>query len=260
MSKFLDRLEQVTQGTPPPMGFGARRGQKTPGMAFVGLVSEAYAEGISLLADLGADAILFSDAKDPQSVKESAQTLGSGTPWGSRVSSLSEEEAQAFQEGGCDLMAFSLPGTSLAAVASEEMARILCVDPGIETDRIGALDALPVDVLLLSMSGLSAPWTLEDLASIARISHRVDKYILVEVSQIPGAKELEALRNTGVQGLVVDVGKVDSERLSELKQALLNMPRQRPVRREKAAALLPRSAFSLGSREPEPEPEPEEDE
>ena len=253
MSKFLDRLEQITQGAPPPMGFMAPRGQKTPGMALVGLVSESYSEGISLLGDLCPDAILISDAKDAQSVKVSSQPLGSGTPWGSRVSSLSEQEAQAYEEGGCDLLAFSLPGTSLAAVASEEMARILCVDPDIETDQIRVLDALPVDALLLSMSGLSAPWTLEDLASIARVSHRVDKYILLEVSQIPGAKELEALRNTGVHGLVVDVGKVDSQRLSELKQALLDMPRQRPVRKEKAAALLPRSAFSLGSREPEPE-------
>ena len=260
MSKFLDRLEQITQGTPPPMGFKAPRGQKTPGMAFVGLVSEASAEGISLLGDLGPDAILISDAKDTQSVKKSTQTLGSGIPWGSRVSSLSEEEAQALEEGGCDLLAFSLPRTSLAAVASEEMARILCVDPDIETDRIGALNALPVDILLLSMSGVSAPWTLEDLASIARISHRIDKYILLEVSQIPGAKELEALRDTGVNGLVVDVGKVDSQSLSELKQVLLDMPRQRPVRKERPAALLPRSVFSVGGQEPEPEPEPDEDE
>jgi hypothetical protein len=258
MSKFLDRLEEITQGTPPPMGFGAPRGQKTPGMAFVGLVSESYSEGIRLLGDLGPDAILISGTKDPQSDKELTEAIGSGTPWGSRVSSLTEEEAQSFEAGGCDILAFSLSGTSLAAVASEEMTRVLCVDPDIETDRIGPLDALPVDVLLLSMSGISAPWTLEDLASIARIRHRVNKYILLELSEVPGAKELETLRNTGVHGLVVDVGKVNPEKLAELKQALLDMPRQRPSRKEKAAALLPRSAFSLGGRERDPEPEEDE--
>ena len=259
MSKFLDRLEQIAQGAPPPMGFGAPRGQKTPGMALVGLVSEAYAEAISLLGDLGPDAVLIAGAKDPQSVKESTQTLRSGIPWGSRVSSLSEEDAQAFEEGGCDLLAFSLSGTSLAAVSSEEMARILCVQPDIETDQLRAVADLPIDALLLSMPSLSAAWTLEDLASISRVSHRVDKYVLLEVSKIPGPKELEALRNTRVHGLVVDVGKTDSQSLRELKQALLDMPRQRPARRERPVALLPRSAFSVGPQQPEPEEEEEEE-
>ena len=260
MSKFLERLEQISRGAPTPLGFGAPRARKTPGMAMVGLVSGAHAEGIGLLAGLGPDAALVSGVDDPPALKKLTQSLGSETPWGARVSSLSEEEARAYEEGGCDLLAFSLRGTSVAAVGSEEMARILCVDPDIEADQLRAVDALPVDVLLLSVPGLSASWTLEDLAVVARVSRRVDKHILLEVSQPPGAKELEALRNTGVNGLVVDVGTVDSASLAELKAALLDMPRQRFPRKERAAALLPSSAFFPGNAPAKEEPEPEEDE
>ena len=259
MSKFLDRLEQIIEGVQPPIGFGAPRGQKMPGMALVGLASASYAEGIGLLGELGPDAVLVSGAKDLLSIKDATQPLDSDIPWGTRVSALSEDDAQALEEGGCDLLAFSLAGTSLAAVASEKMARILSVESDIETDQLRAVAALPIDAVLLSMPNLSAPWTLEDLASIARVSHQVNQYLLLEVSQIPGPKELEALRNTGVQGLIVDIERVDSQSLTGLKQALLDMPRQRPPRSQKPAALLSRSAFSFGTTEPQPEVEEEDD-
>ncbi len=261
MSKFLDRLEQITEGAPPPMGFRAPRGRKTPGMALVGQVSGADSEGVSALADLEPDAVLISGAINA-AAKESAQALKDGASWGVRAPALSQEDAQGLEEEGCDLLAFSLAGTPLAAVTSEEMARVLCLDRDIDSEQLRAVDTLPVDVLLLSGFDVSGAWTLEDLLALARISSRVGKYILLDISQTPAAKELEALRNTGVNGLVADVGTFDSQGLAELKQALLDMPRQKPPRRERAAAILSRSAFSLEQRDaqPEPEPEPEEEE
>ena len=51
------------------------------------------------------------------------------------------------------------------------------------------------------MTQVSGPWTLKDLATLGSISRRVDKYVLVEVSQPPGKKDLEALRDMGGPGL-----------------------------------------------------------
>ncbi len=79
------------------------------------------------------------------------------------------------------------------------------------------------------------------------ISRRAgDKYILVEVSQPPDGKELEALRDIGVHGLVVDVAHVTSEALAGLKKGLLEMPRQRPGRKVRRDAIVPGSAFLPG--------------
>ena len=260
MSKFLDRLEQITQGVSAPMGFGAPRAKKTPGMALVGLVSGSGSKAINQLMELGPDAVLVSGAKDPPAAKKLAQPLGSAIPWGARVSALSEEDARDFEEGGCDILAFSLQGTSVAAVGSEELARVLCVETDIETEQLRAVDALPIDILLLSMPSMSESWTLEDLATIARVSQRVDKYVLVEVTNPPGPKELEALRNAGVNGLGVDVRKVDAQRLSQLKQELLDMPRQRPGKKERVTAIVPGSSFTTASTEPEPDEEDDDDE
>ena len=243
MSKFLDRLERISQGAPAPMGFGTPRAQKIPGMALVGLVSGDYAAGIGALTELAPDAALISIADGLPPLSELGASVGEAIPWGLCVSSLTEEEAHTYEDGGSDLLAFSLEGTPVSALASDGMARILCIEPSIQIEQLRTIDALPIDVVLLSMPGISAPWTLADLATIAGISQRVDKYLLVEVSQLPGAKDLEAIREVGVQALVVDVGAVSAESLAELKAALLEMPRQRPVNKGRAAAILPSSVF-----------------
>ncbi len=251
MSKFLDRLEQINLGASAALGFGVSRTQRPPGMALVGLVSGGHAKGVKTLAGLGPDAALVSGLDDPAAVQELAKGLDGETPWGTRLPSLNEEEAQALEEGGCDMVALSLQGTTVAAAASENMAKLLCVEIDVDPDQLPAIGALPVDALLLPMGGVATPWTLQDLAAVAKISRRVSQYILVEVSQPPSQKELEALRNVGVHGLVVDVAGMKAKELASLKEALQEMPRQKSERRDRPAAVVPTSAFP-GGFSPEP--------
>ncbi len=246
MSKLLDRMEQINLGASPAMGFGVSRTQKPPGMALVGLVSSGHAKGIKALAKLGPDGVIVSGLDDTSAVEELAKALDGETPWGARLPSLNEEQAQALEKGGGDLVAFAMQGTSVTAVASENMARLLCIEMDVDPEQLPAIGALPVDALVLPMGGVAAPWTLQELASISKISRRVSQYILVEVSQPPGPKELEALRNVGTHGLVVDTAAVSAKQLAELKTALQEMPRQRSERRDRAAAVLPTSAFPGG--------------
>ena len=260
MNKFLDRLERINSGTTTPLGFGSVNLPKTAEMALVALVSGNYAAGMKAQAKLSPDATLFSGADGPPSMKDMGRWVGEKIPWGVRVSSLSEADAGSYESGGCTLLAFGLEGTSVAAVASDDIARVLCIDPGIDSTQLRIIGALPVDVLLLSMNHLAGPWTLQDLAVVADVCSRVNKYILVEVPQPPGAKDLEALRNLGVHGLVLDVGEVGAKGLSDLHAALLDMPRQRSRRRERTTALIPGSAFSVPDEPEQGGEEPEEDE
>ena len=256
MSKFLDRLERISLSAPAPIGFGVSRAEKTPGMALVALVSRDHASGCGAIAGLAPDAVLLGSVDGPEFIKELDSDLPS-VPWGVRSGQLTDESAQAYRESGCDLLAFSLEGTPVSAVSSDEIARVLCLDLDADERQLRSIDSLPVDVLLLSLTGRAAPWTLADLASIAAISRRVNKYVLVEVAAPPGKKDLEAIRKAGVHGLVLDVGAVPAESLTELKESLLDMPRPRPGRRERATAIIPASVFPSGQG-PAPE-DPDED-
>lgn len=256
MSRFLDRMERISSGAAGPIGFGTAPREKLPGLALVAQVSGNDPAAISVVAQLLPDAVLFTGLDGPADLKELDQALAS-VPWGARLSSLNEEEARAYREGGCDLLAFSLPGTSVAAVATEDLGRILCVDPPLEEGDLRAIDSLPIDGLLLSAKSVSGSWTLRDLATVAAISRRSTKLILVEATQPPSPPELEALRNAGVRGLVVDLSANSPEALAQLKTALLEMPRRRPSRRDRPAAILPGFTQSL---EPAPHHEEEEEE
>jgi hypothetical protein len=257
MSKFLDFLSRIREGASTPLGFGATRGEKLPGMALVGLVSGDHAKGVGVAAEVGADAMIIAGVDGPDGVKTLAASFPA-KPWGARVSSLGAGEAQSYEDGGSDLLVFNLEGTAASALASQDIARILSVDPGIEEHRLRAVASLPVDAFLLPMTGVSSAWTLQDLATVGAISRRVDKYTLVEVSQPPGKQDLEALRDIGINGLVLDVGAVSTESLKELRADLLEMPRARSGRRERSRAILPGSVYAAAptpSREDDDEEE-----
>ena len=112
---------------------------------------------------------------------------------------------------------------------------------------------------MVDMQDHSGDWTLADIAAVAGVSRRVDKYVLLRLSQPPEKDDLEAIRNVGVQGLVLNVGAVSPESLQELKANLLEMPRQRPRRRDRSSATVPTSVFPSGRRNPDPEPDDDDD-
>ncbi|PKB66451.1 MAG: hypothetical protein BZY81_07275 [SAR202 cluster bacterium Io17-Chloro-G4] len=259
MSKFIERLDHIREGAPAAMGFGVQRVQKAPGMALLAIVSGSDATALQQVADLKPEGALVSGVDDPAKLKEACAPLGEDIPWGSSVTALSENDVAAYEKEGCDLLAFALSGTSLAAAGSEEVARILRIDTAMDPEQLRVIDALPVDVLLINGPSSSSQWSLEDLVTVAGVTRRVNKYVIVETSQLPGAKELEALRDAGVNGLAVDVASVTAKKLTELKSALVDMPRQRPNRRDRNMAILPRSAFPSGSSSEPEEPEPDED-
>jgi hypothetical protein len=227
-------------------------------MALVVLVSSGHKAGCQVVASVAPEAALLSGAKDIQALKKLESVL-SAVPWGIRSDALSEEAAQECQDAGCDLVAFTLQDTAVSALASDDMARILCLDSGIDERQLRAIEPLPVDVILINVAAQTGPWTLDDLTAVTAISSRVGKYILVQVSRAPEKKELEALRNAGVHGLVLDVSTVSSEALTDLKTALQAMPRPQPRRRDRGRAILPASAFPQSEVPSEPEPDDDDD-
>lgn len=260
MSKFLDNMERITLAGPGGMGFGATRTGKTPGLALIGLVSGSYAKGLGTVSKLGLDAALLAGIENAAGLKRIEKSLPS-VPWGVTTSALTEGSAQDFRDGGCDLLAFSLENTAASALSTDDAARILYVDADIEERELRAIAALPLDALILPMKEISGPWNLADLASVASISRRVDKYILVEVASPPSATDLEALRNAGVDGLVLDVAAVGPDELEKLKSATLEMPRQRSTGRGRSSAIVPSSVFpsDAGPRREEEEEEDDDD-
>jgi len=256
MSKFLDSLEKISVSAPAPLGFGVRREQRPPGMALIVQISSDHASGCAGISDLSPEAVLLSGIDDLAALKKIAPGLPS-IPWGLSPGTITEDSVNGFKEAGCDMLAFGLADTPVSAINSDEMARVLCLDPSADERQLRAINPLPVDVVLIDVTSQSGTWTLGDLTNITAISSRVNKYILVSISEPPGAKDLKVLRDAGVHGLVVDAGSVSMDSLSKMKSDLQEMPRPQPGRKGRTAAVLPSSVFAV-DRAPAPE-EPDED-
>ncbi len=257
-SKFLERLDEIREGAPPQLGFGPRRGERTPGLALI--VSAEGKDGAATASGLAPDAIIVSGTAvvDAGQISEAAGSVR----WGARAVSLSVESAAAWREAGADPIVFSLSDTALGAVTSRDAARVLVVDAGLPPEELRDINPLPVDAVLVSLPGDPSGWTLADLSAVARVSGRVGKHLLLEISGdiLSLSKDgdtLEALRNAGVAGLVVGLS-LGEEAISGLKDALLNMPRPGADRRSRSSAILPGSVYT--ARRPAPaEDDPDDD-
>ena len=257
-SKFLDRLDEIREGTPASMGFGPARSQKTPGMALVLLVSSKHKAGATTAGGLSPDAVIISGIGTPDKVGELKETLADLT-WGVRADALSSEDAQSYRDSGCDLLAFQLQGTALGAIYSEDSMRVLCVDPNTAAEDLRDINALPVDAVMVPLPGASADWTLEDLSRVAKVSGKMGKYVLAEIADAPDAEALKVLRAAGIIGLVLDVS-AGTAAIKRLRTALMDMPRSGSNRTGRSSAILPGAVYAAAG-PPASEPdEPDEDE
>lgn len=263
MSKLLDLLERIRDGSPAPLGFGAARAETLPGMALLGRASRATRpsrsrrpRGLSRAAAASLDAAIVDRGGSADYLAEMGNLLAD-LPWGPALTALAAADTAALGESGADLVAVTLEGAAAALTGEENLARLLVADPEWDDRELRAVVALPVDALIVDLTAVAGPWTLADLVKVGVLSRRADKYILVEIAQAPAAKDLESLRDMGVNGLIASLETMDAAALAALKADLRAMPRPRPRRRERRAAAIPGAAFAQAAPHPSRDPEPD---
>ncbi len=232
MSKLLDLLQRIGDGSPAPLGFGAARDGNLPGLALIGLVAADQAASIAAAAGAGVDAVIVSGVGSPADLPDLNQ-VANGLAWGIQGPVLSASEIQAGREAGADLLVFSLASNAAAIAGEDDLARLVLLNPDRPDRELRAISALPVDGFVVELAADSGAWTLEELVAVGSLTRRTDKYVLVQVSGIPEPAELEALRDMGASGLVIDLAAVAATDLAGLKSVLLQMPRPRPRRRDR---------------------------
>ena len=261
-SKFLERLDEIREGQPARLGFGAARAQRTPGMALVLDIGDWMDEDLASAVALSPDAIIVSGPAAAGVGPADAEAIGeliNGVNWGPMTSDdgLSAAAADLWRQYGADLIVFSPRNTALDAVTSRDAARIMELPDNESPEDLRDIAALPVDAVLLNLSGDPADWTLQDLAAVARVSGRVGKHALVRAYGIPAPGILEALRDAGVIGLVTNLIP-GTDALKKLQADLLNMPKPGARRRTRPSAILPGSVYAP-RRPAAPDPDDDDD-
>mgnify|MGYP001241324070 CR=1 FL=1 len=231
MSKFLKVLEKRTKSSLGTIGFGSSisEGPRST-MALVGLISSQSAKNLKLASQPGLDAVLLHVDKPGPGLGKTVKALA-GKPLGIRTGVLSKEESSRLVKVGCDFFVHTLAKTHLDALYEGEAGYILGVDGDISEQALRALDVLPVDAVCVSLANVGSPLSLCHLADIVSIRIMFEKFLIVEIPKNVSAKEIEILRDSGVDGLVVDITNSDERSISSLQKILNSLPRPKYQRR-----------------------------
>ncbi len=243
MSRFIDKLNQVSRVVPQSIGFGrAHPVPEKPKILLIASLTETSVGGLTNYV-VGADAGLLHIPKlssGAKTLKEMSQAVPD-IPWGGWLRNIDKEEIKQMAKAGCDFMIFPAANTPLALLQNDEIGKILEVESSLSEGLLRAVNELSIDaVLIAGEQGEGYFLTWYHLMLFKRFADLLTKPLLASIPPNVTANELQALWEAGVDGVIIEVGAGQpAERLKELRQTIdkLVFPLQR--KRGKAEALLP---------------------
>ncbi|MBA7653246.1 hypothetical protein ES703_61090 [subsurface metagenome] len=242
MSKFIDKLNSVSQGGLAPLGFRAAGARSKPRMLLVAHIAQDTAKPAVAGADAGLLSIPKAGAKSLKTLVKAAPDI----PWGGWLKEVSRQGIKQLGEGGADFVVFPAASASQAILEEEKLGKIVEVEAALDAGLLKAVDDLPIDAVLITDDKTSLSW--QDLMLFRRCANILTKPLLVTVSPDITSSELQALCEAGVAGVVVGAGK-----LAELRQMIDKLPSPKAGKHRKAEPLVPRIGGGVVSEEEEDE-------
>jgi len=244
MSRFIDKLNQVSRVVPQSMGF--RPAQLASQKPKILLIASLVQTNVDSLADYvaGADAGLLRIPKlssGAKTLREVSQAMPD-IPWGGWLRNIDQGGIKQMAKAGCDFVVFPAANTPLALLQNDEMGKILEVESSLSEGLLRAVNELPIDAVLIAGEQEGEYFlTWHHLMLFQRFADLLTKPLLVSIPPNVTANELQVLWEVGVDGAVIEVGVGQpADKLKELRQLIdkLAFPSQR--KRGRAEALLPR--------------------
>jgi hypothetical protein len=244
MSKFIERLNRISQGMPQPIGF--RRAEAAAERPRIQLVAHIIRGDIDSLADFvaGADAALVPLSKSTSSVETLKKISGAmaKVPWGGWLGDIDQKKLKQVISHGCDFIVFPAATTPLAVPQNEELGKIIQVEASLDVSLLRALNEVSVDAVLITIEDKERDaLTWHHLMLFHRFASLLNKPLLVPVPPAVTASELQSLWEAGVDGIVVEAGAGHpADAVQKVRQTINGLTFPVPRRPEKREAILPR--------------------
>ncbi len=262
MSRFIDKLNRLSQAEPQPIGFRIK--QPASPRLKIQLVASLTQEHVESLADYvaGADAGLLRISKlssGTKALQRIAQAV-SDIPWGGWLQGSGLGGIKQMMKVGCDFVVFPATNTPLAILQNDEVGKILEVEASLNEGLLRAANELPIDaVLIVGEEREDYFLTWQHLMLFQRFADLLTKPLLVSIPSKVTAGEIQALWEAGVDSVVVEVRvEQPQDRLKELRQVIDKLAFPSPRKREKVELLLPHIGQEPGIVTTEEEEEEEE--
>lgn len=243
MSKFIDRLKQVIQPPPPPMGFRPKNVEDfRPKIQLVARLHNYKPSQIDSLT--AADAFIISEP----------ETLKNDIPYGLWLDTGTVEEVNKAIEKGADFVVFPASGDILPS--DKKIGKILKLNPSVTDVLLRTTNDLPLDAVLIDEDNDShsiIDW--QKLMLSRRFTSMLTKPVLVPVSLTVTATELQLIWDAKISGVLVDIkSAADTTVLENLRKLINELTYPSPKKPDKLMPILPQATAK-----PEKLEEPDED-
>ena len=245
MSKFADKLKNISQAATQPMGFGRRQVAETsPGLLLVARL--AGGSGGKLAGSVaGADAGLVdvSASEGDDKTLQKCARAAPDIPWGGWLKGEGRPGGGELACPDCDFVILPARMPVGTLEDSTEVGRILEVSASLNAGILRTVNDLPVDGVLITFEGedgLSLTW--QRLMTLQHLADLLVKPLLTVVPPGIGAGGIKLLWEAGVDGVIVETeaGKSGGQ-LKRLREAISQLGPPSSGRRGKVKALLPKT-------------------
>ncbi len=248
MSKLSEKIRRASRREVSPLGFGVAAGRDRPRptlLCVVRLPGDQAKKAAEVVAK-GADAVIL-DGADASQVRQWAQEVGE-VALGVRAAKADRAVVASLREGGADFVV--VDAESPAEVMLEEKVGFVVSVAGEASDTaLRVLESLPLDALVLPSS--DGALTLRRWLELRRVSLLSRTPLLMEVAPEASVSQLQALREAGVVGVMLD-GRF-LEKLPSLRASVEALPRRGRRREDRAEAILPAAVGSAAEEDEEEE-------
>lgn len=241
MSRFIDKLKQVSQAESQPMGFRKEKVISKPRLMFIARLSKNDID-IPSMQLTGPDAWLLTVKQDSEIkvIKEIARSI-KDIPWGTMLESASRGGIKKAVEAGCDFIVFP-PEMPLEVIEDEGLGKVLLVEASLEVSLLKTLDELPVDAIIITgeqAKGVALTW--RHLMLFRRFAGISNKPLLVSVPLAITGDGLQAIWEAGISGVIVEAAaEQPADEFKKLSLVIDSLAPPSKRRRTKMRAIVPK--------------------
>lgn len=230
MSRLAEKMNRAGRVEAAPLGFGvAAERRATPTMLCLLRLDK---DQLNKAEAPGADALIITGLESGK-LAEALKRLG-GVSAGVRLTDAQRATVAAAREAGADFVLLDEESPA-EALLEEKIGLVLRIGSDLGDTELRALAGLHLNALAVAPIGES--FSVRRLTELRRLSLLSQTPLLIEVTPEIAASRLEALREAGVGGVILD-GKY-ADRLGALREAVLSLPARGRRREERVEALLP---------------------
>jgi 3-dehydroquinate synthase class II len=232
VSKLSDRIRLASKTTHAPMGFAAAaRAPVSTLLCIVRLPANDVNKAVEA-AERGADAVII-DGTNEGKLKDQA-SKAQGLVFGVSTEETERKQIAALRQAGADFVVLNIQSALAEALLEEKIGFVLNIERELDDTRLRTLGSLGLDALVVPSPG--EPLTLERLLELRRIATLTRAPLLTQVAADAAVGYLQALRESGVAGVIVDASSLG--RLGRLRETIAALPARGRERQEHAEATL----------------------